>query len=223
MHNLIIANRRYSSWSLRAWLAARKSGISFETVALPLGTPDYIKNVKQYAPFGTGRLPILQLGEAVVWDSLAIAETLAETCPSLLPNDFPRRTWVRSICAEMHSGFSALRQAMPMNCCVKRPEVFERLKHNANVLTDIERIQFIWQKSLESSQKNGETAGWLMGQFTLADAFFAPEVSRFNSYGVPMEGLVKQYAEHVLADSDMQAWYQMTAQETNILDKYENP
>jgi glutathione S-transferase len=118
----------------------------------------------------------------------------------------------------MHSGFSALRQAMPMNCCVKRPEVFERMKHNANVLTDIERLQFIMQKSLESSQKNGETAGWLMGQFTLADVFFAPEVSRFNSYGVPMEGLVKQYAEHVLAESDMQAWYQMAAQQNNILD-----
>ena len=222
MHHLIIADHRYSSWSLRAWLAARKSGVSFETIVLQLGSQNYIQQAKQYAPLGTGRLPVLRFGESVVWDSLAIAETLAEACPSLLPNDFQQRTWVRSICAEMHSGFMAMRQALPMNCCVHNPAVFDRIKDNADVMADINRIQLIWQKSLELSQPSGETTGWLMGQFTLADAFFAPVVSRFNSYGVPMDGLVKQYAAHVLADADMKEWYRLAHQETNILNKYEN-
>ncbi|MGE5387125.1 MAG: glutathione S-transferase family protein [Betaproteobacteria bacterium] len=195
---LIIGNKNYSSWSLRAWLALVKTGLPFEEILVPLSVPGTRQQLLSLSP--AGKVPALREGGVVIWDSLAIIERLAEASPGLWPKDGLARAIARSVSAEMHSGFAALRTAMPMNCRATGRHV----KADEDVRRDIERIQAIWSDCRERFGKNGP---WLFGDFSAADAMYAPVVSRFHTYGVETSPVVAAYMQTVLDDPDMQRWY----------------
>lgn len=196
---LVIGNKNYSSWSLRPWLAMRQFGIDFNEVRLALYTPASSQQIRQYSP--AGKVPVLLDDTLTVWDSLAILEYLAEGFPTLpwLPETKAARAIARSICAEMHSGFPALRHHMPMNCRAKLPGK----GITSEVQIDIDRITAIWR---ECRQTYGAEGAMLFGQFTIADAMFAPVALRFVTYAVPLDNLSQQYVEAILAIPAMQAW-----------------
>ena len=185
---LVIGNRNLSSWSMRAWLALRATGTEFHEVLVPLDRPETGAEIRRWSP--TGRVPALHDGGLVVWDSLAICEYLVETFPDagLWPADPAARATARSVTAEMHSGFTALRSKMPMNLRASRP----RADRDPAVDEDIRRILEIWESCRRDFGAGGEL---LFGEFTIADAFFAPVASRFITYGVEPEGLAGRYME----------------------------
>ncbi|MBW4616663.1 MAG: glutathione S-transferase family protein [Desmonostoc vinosum HA7617-LM4] len=211
---LVIGNKNYSSWSLRAWLAIKQSGLEFEEVCIPLYISDYSTKVRQYSP--SGKVPVLLHDTQTIWDSLAICEYLAEAFPHqhLWPEDKTARVFARCISAEMHAGFQKLRQNMPMNCRVKYPGKGLAL----GVQKDIDRITSIWQ---ESRQKFGAGGDMLFGDFTIADAFFAPVVLRFVAYDVQLDAVSRDYVEAVLALPTMQEWIQAAKNETEVISEYE--
>ncbi|BAZ30285.1 glutathione S-transferase domain protein [Cylindrospermum sp. NIES-4074] len=211
---LVIGNKNYSSWSLRAWLALKQFGLPFKEICIPLYTPDYSAKVHQYSP--SGKVPVLLHDGLTVWDSLAICEYLAETFPNLpyWPEDKTARTFARSISAEMHSGFQNLRQNMPMNCRTKYPG--KGLV--SGVQADIDRITSIWR---ESRQKFGSGGDFLLGNFTIADAMFAPVAIRFVAYDVQLDAASRNYVETVLSLSVMQEWITAAKSETEVLSQYE--
>ena len=212
---LVIGNKNYSSWSLRPWLVMKQFSLEFNEIRIPLyNSPDYFSKIRQYSP--SGKVPVLLHDTQTVWDSLAICEYLAETFPTLQlwPEDKAARAFARSISAEMHSGFQNLRQNMPMNCRTKYPG-----KGLASgVQQDIDRITSIWQ---ESRQKFGAGGNFLFGNFTIADAFFAPVVLRFVTYDVQLDPVCRDYVEAVLALTAMQEWIKAAKSETEIISQYE--
>ena len=196
---LIIGNRNYSSWSLRAWLALEATGQVFDEVMVPLGQPDTEEAILHWSP--TGKVPAYRDGDIIVWDSLAICEYLAERYPAanLWPEEPHARTAARSVVAEMHSGFVPLRKHMPMNLRASYPgEEWD----NA-VVSDIERMIFVWESCREMF---GEGGDMLFGAFSIADAFFAPIVSRFLTYGVAPTGVAGEYMEAIWSLPAMQQW-----------------
>lgn len=209
---LIIGNKNYSSWSLRPWLLLRKLSVSFEETQVLLQTEDFKQQVMRFSP--VAKVPVLLDGDLAIWDSLAIAEYLAEQFPQAWPRDPAARAFARSISAEMHSGFMSLRSQMPMNCRATGREIVgdEALAH------DIERIQAIWT---ECRMRYGESGPWLFGEFTIADAMFAPVVFRFNTYGVDCQGFAAEYMQTVLHDADVQAWLHAAQQEQATIMSYE--
>ena len=193
---LFMGNRNYSSWSMRAWLALRLTGEEFEEELFPLGEPGVRDRIRAHSP--TGRVPALRDGDLTVWDSLAIAEYLAERFPSagLWPEDPRSRARARAACAEMHSGFSALRSHMPFNVRRRSPG-----KGRApGVEEDIERIVGLWRECLASG------GPFLFGGFGLADAFYAPVVLRFRTYGVALEQGAAGWADRILENEHVWAW-----------------
>ena len=196
---LVIGNKNYSSWSLRAWLALRKTGADFEELLIPLSRPETEAAIKLHSP--AGRVPVLKVGDLAIWDSLAIAEYLAERFPEagLWPADAEERALARSVCAEMHSGFPALRGGMPMNVRARLPGK----GRSPEVGADIARVQEIWETC---RSRVGEDGLFLFGDFTLADAFYAPVVSRFRTYGVALGDVCRRYVEAVWAWPDLQDW-----------------
>ncbi|MFN6514751.1 MAG: glutathione S-transferase family protein [Nostoc sp. CreGUA01] len=211
---LVIGNKNYSSWSLRPWLAMKQFDLEFDEIRIPLYGSDSSSQTRQYSP--SGKVPALLHDTLTVWDSLAICEYLAETFPTLQwwPQDKTARAFARSITAEMHSGFQNLRQNMPMNCRTKYPG-----KGLASgVQEDIDRITSIWQ---QSRQKFGNAGNFLFGNFTIADAFFAPVVLRFVAYDVQLDAISQDYVEAVLALKAMQEWINAAKSETEILPQYE--
>jgi glutathione S-transferase len=212
---LVIGNKNYSSWSLRPWLAMKQFGLEFNEIRIPLyNNEDFSLKIRQYSP--SGKVPVLLHEQQTVWDSLAICEYLAETFPTLQwwPKDKAARALARSISAEMHSGFQNLRQNMPMNCRTKYPG--KGLV--SGVQQDIDRITSIWQ---ESRQKFGDGGNLLFGNFTIADAFFAPVVLRFVTYDVQLDPISRSYVEAALALPAMQEWINSAKSETEIISKYE--
>ncbi|WP_320151628.1 glutathione S-transferase family protein [uncultured Tolumonas sp.] len=209
---LIIGNKNYSSWSLRPWLLLRKLSVSFEETQVLLQTEDFKQQVMRFSP--VGKVPVLLDGDLAIWDSLAIAEYLAEQFPQAWPRDVAARAFARSISAEMHSGFMSLRSQMPMNCRATGREV----TGNEALAQDIERIQAIWT---ECRLRYGESGPWLFGEFTIADAMFAPVVFRFNTYGVDCQGFAAEYMQTVLHDADVQAWLHAAQQEQATIMSYE--
>jgi glutathione S-transferase len=173
---LVIGNKNYSSWSLRAWLLLREAGIKFEERRVALDQPGTKAALE--AMSAAGRVPVLLLDRETIWDSLAIAETLAERYPEkrLWPADAAARAHARSVSAEMHSGFSALRDQMPMNCRARR----RRVPRTAELTADISRVIAIWS---DCGRRYG--GGWLFGEFSVADVMYAPVVLRFRTYDVP--------------------------------------
>ena len=222
MLQLVIGNKNYSSWSMRPWVLMKQAGIPFEEVKLRFDafTPDSEFKTRLARISPAGRVPVLLDGELAVWDTLAIAEYLAERFPALQlwPADVAARARARSVCAEMHSGFGALRSAFPMNIEARLPEVGERvLAEQAAVRADRERLVQMWSGLLEASG-----GPLLFGAFTIADAFFAPVVMRFVTYGVPLPTRIATYVERVRALPGVAAWVDDALAEQDFLD-FEEP
>lgn len=208
---LVIGNKRYSSWSLRAWLAAVWSGLVFEERVVSLVEPRFRERV---APFGgAGLVPILRIDGEVVWDSLAICETLAERVPAarLWPQEPAARAWARSISAEMHSGFSAVRSEMPMDVGASWPE----LEFSESARNECQRIDSIWR---ETRGRFGAGGPYLFGERSIADAMFAPVVFRFETYGVALHPESERYAEALRQQSDLIRWRAEAETESETVD-----
>lgn len=197
MLSLYIGNKNYSSWSLRPWLLMRALEIPFVEHRLSLFTDEFKSTLARYSP--VGRVPVLVDDDFSVWDSLAIAEYLAERFPDrgVWPREFKARARARSICAEMHSGFGALRSQLPMNLEAHLPGK----GWNADVQKDVDRLIAMWSELL------GAHGGpFLFGAFNAADAFFAPVVTRLQTYGIELPALAQHYCEAVRAVPAMLAW-----------------
>jgi len=219
---LYIGNKNYSSWSLRPWVLMRQAEIAFDEVKLRFDafTPDsqFKQAIGRITP--TGRVPALVDDGYVVWDTLAIAEYLADKFPekALWPADRLARARARSLCAEMHSGFGALRNAFPMNIEASLPEVGERLlREDAAVRQDLERLVSMWTQQLARSG-----GPLLFGAFSIADAYFAPVASRLRTYALPLPAEVTAYVDRVFALPGMQAWVKDALAERDFLD-FEEP
>ena len=197
MMKLVIGNRNYSSWSLRPWLAAREAGLAFEEIPIALRTANTRSEILKYSP--SGKIPCLIDGETVVWESLAICEYLAEKAPSLLPSDSKARAEARSVSAEMHAGFSALRQEMSMDIRASTPSVIR----SAELENDIARIVSIWEGC---RQRHADKGPFLFGHFTLADAMYAPVVWRFLTYHVELPEASRKWMGTMTALPAMQEW-----------------
>ncbi|MGJ5673198.1 MAG: glutathione S-transferase family protein [Nostochopsis sp.] len=211
---LVIGNKNYSSWSLRPWLAMKQFGLEFQEISIPLYTPETASQLSQYSP--SMKVPVLLNGNQQVWDSLAICEYLAEEFPDLhwWPEDKTARTIARCISAEMHSSFQNLRQNMPMNCRAKLPGKGIAL----GVQKDIDRITTIWR---DCRDKFGSDGDMLFGQFTIADAMFAPIVLRFVTYDVQLDHIAKNYVEATLAMPALQEWIKAGKAEQEIIPAFE--
>jgi glutathione S-transferase len=209
MFKLYIGNRNYSSWSLRGFLLAKLSGEPFDEVDVPLTglTP----NPANLAFSPTGLVPCLHEGEIVVWDTMAIAGYLAERHPQMWPDDVAARAWARSISAEMHAGFGALRNEMAM-CIRERVDV--RPWSNA-LAANINRITSIFD---ESRRRFGAGGAFLCGRFSIADCFYGPVAFRFRTYGVDAPGAAGKYVEVLLAHPFMQQWERAALAETSIIE-----
>lgn len=214
MARLIIGTRRYSSWSLRGWLAVRLAGLEVEEVMIPLAGGSTTA-IKQATPSGT--VPCLEHAGAVVWESIAICEYCAEQAPGLWPAAPIARAHARAISAEMHAGFRELRIAMPMNLGMDDPGS----RQTPAVLADIARIDAIWSGT---RARFGAGGPYLFGAaFTLADAMFAPIVARFLSYAPPLSEAAAAYCQAIRKHPLVEAWYQEAAAEPVEwrLEKYE--
>jgi glutathione S-transferase len=207
---LIIGNRNYSSWSLRPWLLMKQAGIPFEEEMYSFNAEDFDERLRTYSP--AGRVPVLIDGEIAVWDSLAIAEYLAERFPAhrLWPEAREARARARSISAEMHSGFASLREQLPMNCELR----YDRAVPSAATRADIERILDIWR---DCRERHAATGPFLFGHFTVADAFYAPVVRRFVSYGVELPSRAAAYARTIDELPAMREWMEAALAEHDFV------
>lgn len=194
---LVIGNKNYSSWSLRPWLLLRHVGLAFREVQILLDTPTFKSELAQWSP--AGRVPILKHGELAIWDSLAICEYACELTGRGWPRDSQVRAVARAISAEMHSGFQAMRGAWPMNIRAHQ----RRVTANEAVLADVSRIDASWSACRE---RYGGSGGWLFGDFSVADAMYAPVVLRFRTYEAPLSPIASAYCDHVLADPVLRDW-----------------
>jgi glutathione S-transferase len=208
---LVIGNKNYSSWSLRAWLALRKSGVVFEERLLPLDTAAFEDQIADYSP--TRKVPVLWDEALCVCDSLAIAEYANERWAdgALWPEGMALRAQARSLSAEMHSGFPCLRARLPMNCRAGEREV----AIDAELELEINRIVSIWHDCRESA---GDSGPWLYGTFSIADAMFAPVALRFATYGIKLPAFAHSYQQTVLQDHDVAQWIDAAREEVEVVD-----
>jgi len=197
MIKLVIADKNYSSWSLRSWLAAKQAGIPFMEVLIRLNTPKTRKEIFRHSP--SGKLPCLIDGKTIVWDSLAICEYLAEKEHSLWPKDGSLRAEARAICAEMHSGFLPMRYDMPMDISACKSYG----TRSVEVESDIRRIISIWENCCSRHADNGP---FLFGHFTVADAMFAPVLWQFVTYDVELPQNSTAWLETMMSLPAMQEW-----------------
>ena len=208
MLRLVIGNKNYSSWSLRPWLLLRHFAVPFEEVRLPLDTPEFQRRIPGYSP--TGRVPVLHDGDRVVWDSLAICEYVNET--SLggrgWPSDPSLRYLARCAAAEMHSGFAPLRAQLPMNCR-RMPNAY---RWKADAEADIQRILTLWH-----DLRHRGKGPFLLGDFGIVDAMFAPVAIRFRGYGVALDDTARDYCNALFALSAMREWQAAAEAETERL------
>ena len=217
---LIIGNKNYSSWSLRGWLAAKQSGLSFEEIQVPLYGEDWDaqkKDIGDIAP-SHGKVPVLWDGDAVVWDSLAIVDYLADKVgrDRFWPKADDARAMARSLVAEMHAGYAALRRQCPMN--VRRRTEGHRIDDEARA--DIVRILSLWA---EARARFGKGGPFLFGTFCAADIFYAPVVSRFITYGVGVPGFAVAYMQAVWEHEWLQDWIEAAEAEEWVIEQWEKP
>ena len=206
MYTLIIGNKNYSSWSMRPWLALRTTGIPFQERKLGLFTDSFQKEVSSVSP--AGLVPVLLDGKFSVWDSLAICEYVAERHPAaqLWPADQRARARARSLAAQMHGGFGPMRAALPMNIEAR----LAGITIPDSALQDISRIQAIWH---DTRAEFGEGGPFLFGRFTIADAFYAPVVSRFITYGIAAAGAAADYMDAIAGLPAFEQWSVQARQE----------
>ena len=204
MYTLCIANRNYSSWSLRPWILMKARRIDFEEKLFQFDTGSSWKTFRKFSP--SGKVPCLVDGDTTVWDSLAIAEYLAERHPGVWPSDPKARAFARCAAAEMHSGFTALREQCTMNCGIR-----VRLRGvNAALQRDLARISELWNEGLDRFG-----GPFLAGnEFTAADAFYAPVAFRLQTYSPPMDPNALAYAQRLRALPAMREWYEAALAET---------
>ncbi len=214
MYTLHIANKNYSSWSLRPWILFRELHIPFAEYNHPFNA-DREKQQSEFAVFSpTCRVPVLEDGGNTIWDSLAIIEYVAEEYPAVWPEDKKARAWARSVCAEMHAGFPALRSECGMNCSLR----IDLHARSAVSYTQLVRLDRLLSEGL--SRFGGP---FLAGsRFTAADAFFAPVVFRIRTYDLQLSELSSEYVQQMLELRGMRAWYEAALQETARLPLYED-
>ncbi|MBL8311825.1 MAG: glutathione S-transferase family protein [Burkholderiales bacterium] len=217
-YTLLIGNKNYSSWSLRPWLMLHAAGIPFREEQHWFDTPEFAAEISSRKRSPNGRVPVLVDGDVKVWDSLAIAEYLAERHPGLWPVDAVARAHARSACAEMHSSFGALRNWMPMNVRRSYPIAAPR----EDVRKDIERIQALWTEARAKFGASSSSGPYLYGTFSIADAYFAPVVFRFSTYGVKCSPVVAAYVQTMLAHPSMQQWIAASKAESAVV-QHEEP
>lgn len=207
---LVIGNKAYSSWSLRPWLLLRESGIAFQEILIPLYQPESPRLIRERSP--SGRVPALIDGATTIWDSLAICEYVAERFPKALgwPEDPTARAIARSVSAEMHSGFASVRTEMPMNVRGRRSGVTP----SPAARSEIDRILEIWS---DCRRQFGAGGKFLFGRFGIADAMYAPVVTRFHTYGIDLTGAARDYAEAVRALPSLQEWTQAGQAEARVI------
>jgi len=217
---LIIGNKNYSSWSLRGWLACKQSGVAFEEIQVPIYGEDWEERKRQredIAP-SSGKVPVLWDDEAVVWDSLAIIEYLADKVgrDRFWPKADAPRAMARSMVAEMHSDYLSLRRQLPMN--IRRR--VEGAEIGEDVRADIVRILQLWA---EARARFGKGGPFLFGTFCAADIIYAPVVSRFMTYGVPVPGFALAYMQAVWEHDWMQEWVDAAEAEDWVIEQFEQP
>ena len=210
--SLTVSSKNYSSWSLRGWLMAKLAGIDFEEIVVEPSDAAARAEILLLSP--SILVPCLTYAELRVWDTLAIGEFLNEVAPKagLLPRDQAKRAHCRSVCGEMHSGFVSLRQALPMNI---RAE-FPGFKIWSKAQADIERILIIWRECLHA-----HGGPFLFGNVSMADAMYAPVVSRFRTYGVKLDGEIERYAERVWNLPAMCEWREAALAEEDEIEELE--
>lgn len=208
--SLVIGNKNYSSWSLRAWLLLTEADIEFSEQRILLDIDSTAAELARMSP--SGRVPVLLLGDEVIWDTLAIAETVAERWPEkeLWPTDAAARAHARSISAEMHAGFASLRETMPMNCRA----MGRKVSIPDDLAADIDRIFEIWS---DCQRRYHSTGDWLFGKFSVADAMYAPIVLRFRTYGVNLPESASVYPERLLNCAAMQNWLAAAESEIEVI------
>jgi glutathione S-transferase len=196
---LVIGNRNYSSWSMRAWLLLRWLGCDFEEKLVRLYREDSLAAILPFSP--SGLVPALLDGDLRIWDSFAIVLHMADLHPQVWPADPAKRAFVRSVCAEMHSGFAALRSSLPHNGRGRN----RRVEMDDNVRRDIARIESIWT---EGRDRFGADGPWLAGAFGTADIMYAPVAGRFRTYGVTLGGPAEEYRIRLLDHPLVRTWYE---------------
>jgi len=212
---LVIGNKNYSSWSLRPWIAMKVLGLPFQERRIALYGPGAKEEILRYSP--SGKVPCLIDGELRVWDSLAILETLAESRPELWPAAPASRALARSLCAEMHSGFAALREHMSMNVRRRYPGK----GRTPESLADVARIVAIWSDCRSAVPRSGASGPFLFGGFTAADAMYAPIVLRFRTYEVELPPACRAYADAMLGLPAMREWIAAAERETESIAKFD--
>lgn len=208
-YTLVIGSRNYSSWSMRAWLLMRLSGVAFEERMVPIYS-EGAREMVRTAGGQSGLVPVLVDGDTAIWGTLAIAETLAETSDGIWPIGRAERARARSLSVEMQSNFDAIRRAMPQNLR-GRGRVFS---HNIEVAHEMRRVDEIFASS---------RGGWLCGEYSAVDAMFAPLATRFRTYDVTLGGAAADYAESLLAHADVEQWSRAADEEVSWLARFELP
>ena len=214
MYTLILANKAYSSWSLRPWILLAHFKIPFREIVIPLDLPDTRKKILKYSP--TGKVPALIDGKVSIWESLAIMEYVAESHSdkAIWPTGKAARAHARALASEMHAGFTALRQACPMN--MRRPPKAVALSDA--VKADVARIEAAWAEARETFGKAGP---FLYGRFSAADAMYAPVVNRLHVYAIPVKPATRAYMDAMMGLPAWKAWVHDAEAETWRIAKYE--
>lgn len=214
MLKLVIANKLYSSWSMRPWLVLSAFEIPFDEIIIPLRQPESRARVLEFSP--SGKVPALVSGDQTIWESMAIIETLAERFPqhAIWPKDATARAHARSISNEMHGGFQTLRQACPINLGARyaAPAMTDPLKAN------IDRIETIWREALFKYSRGGP---FLYGAFSAADAMYAPVVTRLDTYTLPVSAEARRYMDAILAHPSVAAWRDAALEEPWTIADYD--
>ncbi|WP_421858009.1 glutathione S-transferase family protein [Oricola sp.] len=213
MH-LVIGNKLYSSWSLRAWITLKAFDIAFTETVIAMYKPDTRERMLAFGP--TGKVPVLVDGDITVWESLAIIEYLADRFPdkAIWPANQAARAHARSAASEMHAGFTGIRSSCPMNL-TKR---FAPRDRGPEMAADIQRLQELWR---EARERFGGSGPFLYGEFSAADAMFAPVVSRLDTYQIDVDGETRRYMDAVLSYPSFVAWRDSALQEKWTLPHYE--